>query len=414
VLLIGGSSSFAYLATVSSAGLDQQIVANVRVGSVDVGGMRVSEAVDAVSAAAVAELDRTVKVTFQGKEFPITLRTLGAEIDVKGAVRDAVAVGKSDRVATALRETVETLRATREIPLPVRLSPKTVAKALAPVADALRTAPVNAKAEIVGGQLQIVPHKVGVSPDIGATAEDVCQAVTNHEADTVGFRAKETPPEVKTEDLSGLEILSTFTTEFSTGQENRAGNIRLGCSFMDGTVVAAGGVFSANQAIGRRTPDRGFEVAPVYSGNQVISGYGGGVCQIATTTYNTALEAGMKIIERHAHSLPVHYVPSGRDATIDYGSADLRFQNTSPGAIIVRAAVNGGNLTISILGRKAAAPAAQPPAAESAPPAAEVTRSMVMKAVPKREEPLTRGSRPYTTEKPASPPPTTASASATH
>jgi vancomycin resistance protein YoaR len=79
-------------------------------------------------------------------------------------------------------------------------------------------------------------------------------------------------------------------------------------------------------------------------------GLGGGVCQVSSTLFNAALTAKLPIEERHAHSMPVHYVPVGRDATVDYGSLDLKFRNNRKGPVIIKMYVGGGQVMAEIWG----------------------------------------------------------------
>lgn len=381
----------AYLASASAAAEPNRIVANVRVAGVSIGGLTAAEALNAVSSVVARELDRKVVLYYRDEEYETTLRDLGAEADVKSAVEEALALGNGRSLAAAIRETVAVLRDGYVVDMPVVFRRQALEAGIAVFAQMVRSEPLDARAEVVEGELRITPHKYGVVCDVKATADAVIAAVGGQETIRVRLVAKETRPAVLVEDLQNLVLLSTFTTRFSTGQANRAANIRLAAKLIDGKVVAPGAVFSVNQATGRRTSDRGFLMAPVFSGNRVVSGVGGGVCQIATTVYNAALEAGLKIIERHPHSLPVNYVPPGRDAAVSWGSADMRFQNTTAWPIVVRVKVDGGGLTVSLLGRRDPKPAtAEPevePVTEEARPAGRV--------VPKSEEPVTRSSRPY-------------------
>ena len=107
-------------------------------------------------------------------------------------------------------------------------------------------------------------------------------------------------------------------------------NLAVACKAINGTIVYPGEVFSFNKVVGVRSPSKGYKMAPVYQGpNVVTTGYGGGVCQVASTVFNTALLANFEIVERHQHSQRVHYGKLGRDATVYYGSQDFKFRNSS-------------------------------------------------------------------------------------
>ena len=110
----------------------------------------------------------------------------------------------------------------------------------------------------------------------------------------------------------------------------RNNNLRIACKAINGTIVYPGEVFSFNRVVGQRTPSKGYKKAPIFQGSTVVTdGYGGGVCQVATTVFNTALYANFDIVERHQHSQRVHYGTLGRDATVYWGSQDFKFRNNS-------------------------------------------------------------------------------------
>lgn len=138
------------------------------------------------------------------------------------------------------------------------------------------------------------------------------------------------------------ERIASFSTS-GGGSAGRTDNLYMAAKYMNGMILAPGDVFSFNKATGPRTFERGYSMAPVVGG----MGIGGGVCQVATTIYNTALEAGMEIIERHPHSIQVGYVRPGRDATVtDY--VDFKFRNSTDKYIQIRSGAGGGHVWVQI------------------------------------------------------------------
>lgn len=355
VAFLLGAYALAFLAYGSAAALPDRVVANVRVAGVDIGGLAPVEAFDAVSAYAARRLDETVTLSAGEQRFAVSLRELGADADVRGAVNRALRVGRGAALASSWKETVDTVRTPVDIELPLRFHRPAMEAALRTFGETIRRQATNASADIVDGKLTIKPHVLGVDPDVTATADSILAAARQPRAVEVAFVTREVEPDVLARDLEGLVLLGSFSTTFPTGQTNRVQNIRLGSSMLDGAVVAPGGVFSVNGRMGPRTIEKGFRVAPVYSGERTIMGVGGGICQIATTLFNAAMESEMRIVERHAHSKPVHYVGPGRDATIDYGSADFRFQNTTEAPVVLRVRVDGGTITASLLGKRGTA-----------------------------------------------------------
>src|SRR5207248_1922171 len=146
---------------------------------------------------------------------------------------------------------------------------------------------------------------------------------------TLPFRAAS--PKVTADHLGSINtLLAAYSTSMGGSSRNRRHNIQVACQAIDGTVLIPGEVFSYNDTVGPRSERAGFRTAPVIIHGELVPGTGGGVCQVSSTLYNLALLGGLKIVRRSHHQFPVHYVPPGRDATVAYGSLDLRFANSLP------------------------------------------------------------------------------------
>lgn len=127
-------------------------------------------------------------------------------------------------------------------------------------------------------------------------------------------------------------------------------NIALAARYLSGAVVLPGEVFSLNNRLGRRTAERGFKMGPMYQGNILSYTTGGGICKVASVLYNAAVLSNLTIVERHPHSMTVPYVPPGQDATLNYGTKDVRFKNTTSGPILIWSKSIGDTLHIAFFG----------------------------------------------------------------
>lgn len=124
-------------------------------------------------------------------------------------------------------------------------------------------------------------------------------------------------------------------------------NIETAAAAINNYLLLPGEVFSFNRGVGPRTVERGYELAPIIVGNAVVPGLGGGICQVSSTLYNAVLAAKLEVVERYPHSLPVGYVPPGRDATVsDY--LDFQFRNSSDRLVLIKTACWGGWIDIRI------------------------------------------------------------------
>src|ERR1041384_2333143 len=91
-------------------------------------------------------------------------------------------------------------------------------------------------------------------------------------------------------------------------------------------------------------------LAPVIVNGELTTGLGGGVCQVSTTVFNAAFEAGLKITQRTNHALYISHYPQGRDATVDYPDVDLKFVNDTGHWLLLRTFVGSSSLTVTLYG----------------------------------------------------------------
>lgn len=148
------------------------------------------------------------------------------------------------------------------------------------------------------------------------------------------------------------DLLGTYSTKYSASNTDRTTNLKLAASKINGTVVMPGEIFSYNKVVGKRTIAAGYKNAAIYQDGGVTDGLGGGICQISTTLYNAAIDAGMLIEERRNHMFVPSYAQAGKDATVVWGSTDFKFENRRDYPIKIEASVSGGIAKISIYGLK--------------------------------------------------------------
>lgn len=148
------------------------------------------------------------------------------------------------------------------------------------------------------------------------------------------------------------EQLATFSTIYDASARNRAYNVELATKKINGTIIRPGETFSYNKTVGSRTIEAGWKEGTAYIAGKVVPSVGGGVCQVSSTLYNTALLANLEITERTNHTFTVDYVAASRDATVYYGSLDFCFKNTRTYPIKIVATAQNGVCKISMYGIK--------------------------------------------------------------
>lgn len=145
-----------------------------------------------------------------------------------------------------------------------------------------------------------------------------------------------------------IEIAS-FTSTLYDNEENRVFNITKACQSLNGVVIEPGQEFSFNDTIGPMGEENGYLKATGFdSQGKLIQVSAGGMCQVSSTLYNVALLANLEITERHPHSRRVYYVPADKDATVYYGSLDLKFINNTDEKIKITAENDSYSVTIKM------------------------------------------------------------------
>ncbi len=165
-----------------------------------------------------------------------------------------------------------------------------------------------------------------------------------------------TEPEITTKDLGQEafpDILGrTYKTTYSAGDKNRNTNIEIAARTVNGVILMPGETFSYNGILGDTTASKGYKPAGAYLNGEVIQSYGGGICQVSSTIYNSVLYANLQVDERYNHTYLSGYVPAGLDATVSYGSKDFKFTNNRKYPIKLVVTASNGTISSTIYGIK--------------------------------------------------------------
>ena len=207
-----------------------------------------------------------------------------------------------------------------------------------------------------GGRVSVVPGEAGHPPrrrrhrrrPAAGGAEAAARRCGSR-----GCRVQESQAKLSTDAARAMHITrarSRTTRRIYGGIANRIHNVQLVAHLVDGKLIAPGATFSFNQTTGERNAAKGFLEAPVIVNGELTTGLGGGVCQVSTTVFNAAFEAGLKITERTNHALYISHYPQGRDATVDYPTVDLKFVNDTGNWLLLRTFVSSSSLTVGLYG----------------------------------------------------------------
>ncbi|MCM3628129.1 VanW family protein [Paenibacillus glycanilyticus] len=224
--------------------------------------------------------------------------------------------------------------------------------------------PVNATRKITSNdEVVYTPHTDAYRMDVEPVKEKVASWIIvpdsqlggqPEQALTAQIAVKTVHPEITLEKLKDEGIdrkIMEFTTSFTTSAEGRAYNVTTTARVLNDWVLDPGEVFSYGDVVKKTEEEYGYKEAPVISNGKLVPGIGGGICQVSSTLYNAILRtAGIDIVERRNHSLPVAYLPKGTDATFASGAIDFRFRNSTGKKLIIRTVVEDRQLTVKLFG----------------------------------------------------------------
>jgi vancomycin resistance protein YoaR len=220
------------------------------------------------------------------------------------------------------------------------------------LSDTVGRKPRDATFRVVSGAITVVPSQDGRALDVDASLAAIQRAAFSPTDRSAALVVRTAAPERTTQEAEAMGItgvVGSYTTTYG-GTEGRLHNVALVAELIDGALVAPGARFSFNATTGERNAAKGFEEAPVIINGELESGIGGGVCQVSTTVFNAAFEAGLSIEKRTNHALYISHYPLGRDATVNYPDLDLVFRNDTDRWLLLRTFVGTGSLTVNLYG----------------------------------------------------------------
>ena len=382
------------------------IAEGVSIAGVNVSGMTKTEAIQAVSDATVDTLANTaMTVKVLDSEVKIDPKAANPKLDVRGAVNAAFSQDKSGPVdlstylsldEAAVRKALEELGSkynkslvqtevritgtapnlTLEVTVGIPGYGLDMDKLYQQVLSAYRSncysvegkcgmvepAPVDLKPywdqyHVDAVDATFAPNTFEINESIDGYTFDIQQAEKLIKEASQGTKVEipfvSVKPKVTTEDLQGLlyrDLLSSCVADRGKDDENVNTNLRLACEAINGKIIYPGEVFSYNEALGRRTADRGYRPGPTIINGEMSSSIGGGICQVSSALYYCTLIADLEILERANHGFLPVYVPKGMDAAVSWGYLDFRFKNNGNYPIRIEAFSEGSKVTVKLIG----------------------------------------------------------------
>lgn len=357
IILLAGVAFFGYFLyhryqvkqLLSEAG----IYRNVTIDGRDMSGKSKEEALQELREAYPLERD-ILKFRYEEDTWDIPFSDLEAGYHLEQAVEDAYNTGRSGTEKENFKVGAALLKDKIDIALDFSYNEAKLTEKLQTIAKEFDRDAVDSTVSRKNGGFVVTPDKIGRVMNLEQTTAEAVEVLNTHTSGTANIIAEETQPKITAEQNGHVkDLIGSFSTAYNNSDPNRNINLRVGCNYINGTMVAPGEVFSTNANLGSQTYAGGYRDAAIYNNGKVETGIAGGVCQVSSTLYNAALMAELEIVERQPHSMKVGYVPLGRDAAIAGNYKDLKFKNNTPYPILIEAYASGGQLVMNIYGEEA-------------------------------------------------------------
>ncbi len=333
-----------------------KVLPGIEVMGVELGGLNRAEGMERLT-----ELEKNLRATrvylhYQDLSESLLLNEAGINLNKEAVMEDALNTGRQGTVIQRWQDSKQRKEAGLSVQPVIEFDREKLARKIKELAGEVIVKPQDAAFKINNDDtVTIIPGKNGTDVDLDRLEKDI-MAVLGREKPQVTLSMIEVPPDRSTAMVESMGIngfLNGYTTRFDPSQTSRTYNIRVAAQAFDELLVKPGHEVSFNDVVGPRSSEAGYKSAPVIVNNELVDGLGGGVCQVSTTLYNSVLLANLEITTRANHSLPVSYVPIGRDATVVYGAIDLKFRNNTDSYLYIKSYVQGRQLTFKIYGNNA-------------------------------------------------------------
>lgn len=330
---------------------DGYIYRNVSINNIDVSGLTKSDATELLENKFKLE---DLKIHYQDKIWKEKFSNLGFYYDIKKAVDDAYDIGRAD---TILNNTIDIIGlyvgSNQDVHMGYVKDNDKLKSVIKRISEYIDSEPVQAAIDANRGKIKIKAGKDGKrvkQEELFKNIENTISTSSSNSID-VDIPIDTISPKFKYNQLKNINgMIAVYETRYPIKNISRAHNIAVTANKLDKQLIMPNQEISFLKLLGDVTVAQGFSRATIIVNNKFVDGVGGGVCQVSTTLYNAVLESGLTVKERTHHSLPVHYVPLGRDATVAEGAPDLKYKNEYDFPVYIRMYASNGIMRTEVYG----------------------------------------------------------------
>jgi len=295
---------------------------------------------------------KSVTLLLGEKKWTIPLESINYKYDLDLTLTYAYNIGREGTLLNRLKTINSLKKRPINLLVSVKFDNEVIVGKLKSIKKELDFASIPSTYTYNYGKISYTSEVEGKVLDINLNKKRIYKQLQNRNFNDIYLITWTVKPSISLADVKDIrDVLSTYTTRFNANNSSRVHNITLASKKINNYLLLPGEEFSMDLALGPRTIDQGFMQAPIITRDAVISGTGGGVCQVASTLYNAVLLSMLQVTSRVNHSITLGYVPPGQDATISEGYIDFRFKNNRDYTICIVSEISAGSLTVKIIGK---------------------------------------------------------------
>ncbi len=357
VTIIGLSlGTIGYIYTKVSA-FDKVFARNVYIEDLSVGGLTKEEVKIKLEDMKESEHDKQSLILYKGDiESEIAFSEIGITYNIDETIDSAFQEGHNASFFEKYRISQEGLPSIKEYTLERTFDTQPIRAFIEKSSKLFNVEPINASIERKNRQFVITPEVNGEVLDQETTYQKILEAIDQpassiHKVEAV---TKVAIPEYTEASFMDIQTLvASFSTSYNNASANRNANLVVAANKISRTLLPDE-IFYLSKQLEPFTTEAGYKNAGVIVNGKLEDGLGGGVCQVASTLYNAVLLTDIEVVMRQNHSLPVAYVPLGRDATYATGVIDFQFKNNTGYPLFIEGYCENNHVYVNIYGHKSA------------------------------------------------------------
>lgn len=338
-----------------NAAQEETIEQGIYIGDIDVSGMSVIDAKQAVLDYVDSLKDKKVTLNaMNNNKVDVACGDISITWANEDVVMEAAALGKEGNIVERYKVLKDLEHENKVFEIKYEFDKQKLKDIIAVDCEPFNVAAEDATLTRENGEFVITPGTTGVVIDVDGSTDTVYNYLTSEwsgEDATVDLVVAVDEPRGTEEELSKItDVLGTFTTDYSTSGRSRSGNVANGTRLVNGTLLYPGDSFSMYETVSPFTEANGYFEAGSYLNGLVVDSLGGGICQVSTTLYNAVLLAELDVTERYNHSMIVTYVDPSADAAIAGTTKDLKFTNNLEHPVYIEGITEDKKVTFTVYG----------------------------------------------------------------